>query len=83
MQVIEAVVQAVESFLSECASSVATNDESLCDYMSLRLDSVIQNLEELMQYIGSHSQLQHLREQAHKYTFTDLSVLSIYVPSLW
>ena len=67
MQVIEAVVQAVESFLSECASSVATNDESLCDYMSLRLDSVIRNLEELMQYVGSHSQLQRLREQAHKY----------------
>ena len=55
MQVVEAVVQAVESFLSECASSVATKYKSLRYYMSLRLDSVIKNLEELVQYIGSHN----------------------------
>lgn len=44
-----------------------TNDELLCDYLSLRLDSVIRNLEEVMQYVGSHSQLQRLRGQAHEY----------------
>ena len=67
MQIITNVVHIVESFLSECTSSVMSNDESLLDYLSLRLDSVIRNSEELMQYVGSHSQLQCLREQAHNY----------------
>lgn len=66
MQVIANVVQTVEGFLSECASSIMTNDELLRDYLSLRLDSVIRNLEEVMQYVGSHSQLR-LRGQAHEY----------------
>ena len=52
MQIITNVVHIVECFLSECASSVMSNDESLLDYLSLRLDSVIRNLEEMMQYFG-------------------------------
>ena len=75
MQVVANVVHAVESFRSECASSVMTNDESLCDYLSLRLDSVIRNLEELMQYVGSHSQC----ESRHTSTLTDFNILAMYV----
>ena len=57
----------MESVLSECESSIVSNDASLCEYFSLRLDAIITNLEELMQYVGSHSQLQHLRERARTY----------------
>ena len=69
LQVIDSVVHEVGLFLPECASALATStsDASLRDYFSLRLDSLIRLLEELMQCVGSHSQLQHLREQARVY----------------
>ena len=67
LQIVAAVVPAVENFLSECARSVATTDVSLRDYFCLRLDSIIMNLEELMQCVGTNCQLQHLREQARMY----------------
>ena len=59
LQIVAAVVPAVENFLSECARSVATTDVSLRDYFCLRLDSIIMNLEELMQCVGTNCQLQH------------------------
>ena len=41
--------------------------ESLGDYLAMRLESIITNLEELMEYIGSHSQLHRLQSHACEY----------------
>ncbi len=61
------VVQAVENFLSQCGSSVATNDELLRDYLISRLEAVIANLEELMQCVGVSDPTRRLRYRACDY----------------
>ena len=67
LQVVENVHLDVERFLSDCFHSLSADDASLPDYFSFCLDSIIKNLHELMQYFESHSQLQHLREQAQAF----------------
>ena len=67
LQVVLSVVHAVEDFFAECGRCAMTSDESLHGYMTLRLESVIANVDELMQFVGSHSQLHCLQTRAREY----------------
>ncbi len=64
---ITSVVQAAEDFLSQCGSSTATRDSSLQDYLISRLESLITNLEALMQCIGDNARVRQVRRRACEY----------------
>ena len=61
------VAHVVENFLSQCESSLIYSDESLQDYIVMRLESIITNIEELIQCVGTNIQLNQLRYRAQNY----------------
>ena len=50
-----------------CGRSVISNDEMLREYLVMRLEAALTNVEEVMQYVGRDRRLLQLRGRIHEY----------------